>query len=68
MELAVHRLENEQLIYRYRRWVALRGPGQFSNVVIPVTRCFFPSPGRYAVTLYFDDQVLSTRILELFAV
>ncbi len=68
IELAVHRLEEEQLIYRYRRWVTLPGPGQFFNVVIPVTRCVFPSPGRYTVTLYFDDYVLSTRTLELFLV
>jgi hypothetical protein len=46
MELGCTRLENEQDIYRYRKWTAFPGPGQPSTVEIKVTRCVFPAPGR----------------------
>lgn len=66
MKLVIARLESERTIHRYQRCVTLPGPGKYFNLVIPITRCVFPLPGRYGLTLYFDDQEVSNRYLDVF--
>ena len=66
IKLVIVRLETEKAIHLYQRWVTLPGPGRYFNLVIPITRCVFPLPGRYGLTLSFDDQELSNRYLDVF--
>lgn len=66
IKLALARQETEKVIHLYRRWVTLPGRGRYFNLVIPITRCVFPSPGRYGLTLYFDDHELTNRYLDVF--
>ncbi|SRR5579883_2645929 len=66
IKLEVVRLETEQVVHRYQKWVALPGRGSYFNLVIPITNGIFPSPGRYKVALYFDNQELSGRLLDIY--
>ena len=66
IKLEVVRLETEQVIHRYQRWVTLPGRGNYFNLVIPITKGIFPSPGRYRVVLHFDNRELSDRVLDIF--
>ena len=65
IDLLVKRLETEQLIYRYRRWLAFPGAGQFVHLEMPIRRCSFPSPGRYLMELFFDGKFLSHRVIDI---
>jgi hypothetical protein len=66
MELVITRQETEREIYRYQRWQRLPGRGLPANVEIKVTKCVFPAPGRYALTLLLDGQEITTRFLDIF--
>lgn len=66
IQLVIARLDTERAIHRYQRWVTLPGPGRYFNLVIPITRCVFPLPGRYGLTLYFDGREVSNRYLDVF--
>jgi hypothetical protein len=65
MELAVTRLRGEDDIYYYQRWFTLPGRWSWLNLVIPVTICVFPHPGRYALRLRFDGKELTRRYLDV---
>lgn len=66
MKLRVTRLETEDDVYSYERWWAAPGQGFSVHVEIGVTRCAFPAPGRYALSLSFDDEELISRYLDIF--
>ena len=65
IDLVIERLETEQLIYRYRRWLALPGIAQSVHLEMPIRRCAFPSPGRYLMELFFDGKFLTDRVIEV---
>jgi hypothetical protein len=65
MELLISRLETEERTYRYRRWLAFEGKGQFVHLEIPVAKCTFPAPGRYLMELRFNEKFLSDRIIDV---
>ena len=66
MELEIERLETEEKIYALKRWITFPGRGMIVNYEIKVTRCVFPAPGQYLLTLRFDNQELTHRTLEIF--
>jgi hypothetical protein len=66
MKLRVTRLETEEDIYSHERWWTLPGHGLNVHVEIKVRKCAFPGPGRYALSLRFDGQELTSRYLEVF--
>ena len=65
IHLLIQKLETERLIYRYRRWLAFPGAGQFVHLEMPIRRCSFPSPGRYLMELFFDGKFLSHRVIDI---
>jgi hypothetical protein len=67
MEVRITQLETEQDVYRYRKWASFSWRGRWSQLEVTPTRCIFPAPGRYSVTLRFDEEVLDSRVFEVFA-
>jgi hypothetical protein len=65
MELVITRLETEEDIYVHQRWSGFSGQGLSVHLEIPVRGCIFPRPGRYALTLRFDEQQLSQRYFDV---
>ena len=66
IKLLIARLDTERAIHLYERRVTLPGPGRYFNLVISITQCVFPWPGRYGLTLYFDGQEVTNRYLDVF--
>jgi hypothetical protein len=66
LKLTVTRLETNGIIYSYRRAFAFP-PDRLDhvNLEVRVKSCVFPAPGRYAVTLSFDDEAASERTLRI---
>jgi hypothetical protein len=65
IELTCTRLETEQDVYRYQRWFIFPGRDAIANLELKVTRCVFPGPGLYSLTLRFDHDLLATRTLNV---
>jgi hypothetical protein len=65
IELVVTQLETERDIYTYKRWIAFPGQGLSVHLQVSVRQCAFPAPGRYAVTLRFDKNELTSRYLDI---
>jgi hypothetical protein len=66
IELIVSRLETEEDVHSYRRWFTFPERWQVINLMIPFTRCVFPAPGRYALTLRFNGNELTFRYMDIF--
>jgi hypothetical protein len=66
MDLRITRLETEGDIYSHARWYSFPGRGRLAHVDVPVTKCAFPAPGRYAFKLRFDKQELTQRLVEIY--
>jgi hypothetical protein len=66
MKLGITRLETEEEIYSHERWWTVPGQGLNVHVEVRVTKCAFPAPGRYALSLSFDGRELTSRYLEIF--
>ena len=66
LKLAVNQLDTGEDIYTYQRWMAFPGRLLTVHMEIKVTRCIFPASGPYEVFLYFDDEELSRRRLNLY--
>src|SRR5262249_3319221 len=65
IELACFRLETEEKVYRYQRWLAFSSHGLVVNLVIPVKKCVFPAPGRDDFRLFFERVELTHRFVEI---
>jgi hypothetical protein len=65
IELTCTRLETEQDVYRYRKWFIFPGRDAIANLELKITRCVFPGPGLYSMTLRFDSDVLASRTLNV---
>jgi hypothetical protein len=61
----VTRLETEEDIYRYQRWIGLLGGAEVTHAELPLRRCVFPAPGRYAFVLKYDGNHLTQRLLDV---
>jgi hypothetical protein len=66
IKLSFTQLETERETHRYRKWFQFTGRQQFAHLEMPMTRCVFPAPGRYSLTLSFDDQEIDYRMLDVF--
>jgi len=66
MELTVTRLAGEKDLFSLKRWLSFPGHVITINLLVPVT-CVFPALGSYSISLRFHNEVLTQRILEIFA-
>ncbi len=64
--LVIAHAATEEEVYRFQRWTAFPGRGLISTFEAPVRKCVFPEPGRYFVTLRFEDMILTHRPLDIF--
>ncbi len=65
IELWVSRLETEERVYRYKRWHTIADPDLVIHLEIPLQKCSFPAPGRYGLSLRFDEKEIAFLILEV---
>jgi hypothetical protein len=65
MELVVVSANTEQMIYRYRRWYTVPTPDLPIHFLQRIQRCVFPVPGRYLVSLRFEQEILTQRPLDV---
>lgn len=64
MKLVVTRMDTERDIYTFQRWYA--APGRRTvHLEVLARRCAFPLPGRYLVSLWFDEHTIARRYLDL---
>jgi hypothetical protein len=66
VQLDILRLEPELRIYRWRKWSTFPGAAYLVNLVIRVGDCVFPAPGRYELSLRYDDRLLTYRRIDIF--
>jgi hypothetical protein len=67
LRLLITRLETNEEVYYHDRWVTFPNDRLLVlNMVIPVSRCVFPAPGRYSFGLFLDKQLVSERALPVF--
>jgi len=66
IELLVTRMETEEDVYRYQRWLGLPGRQMPVHLEMLVKQCVFPAPGRYRLKLFFDATDLDAdRFLDI---
>ena len=66
MEFVVLRAATEQMIYRYRRWYTVPAPDLAVHFLQRIQRCVFPHPERYLVSLRFENEILTQRLLDVY--
>jgi hypothetical protein len=66
MEFVVLRATTEQMVYRYRRWYTVPAPDLSVHFLQRVQRCVFPFPERYLVSLRFEGEILTQRLLDVY--
>jgi hypothetical protein len=66
IELRIMEWATERDVHVYTRWTTLPGRGLLGQMDLHMTKCVFPRPGRYRLTLQFDGQVLSQCFLDVF--
>jgi hypothetical protein len=62
IELTVSQAQTEREIYRLRKWVSF-ADRRLINMELKVNRCVFPEAGRYLLGLRFDEQTVTSRIM-----
>jgi hypothetical protein len=67
IELRIVQMETERDLYRHQRWTKFSGRGMQYQHDVKVDGCVFPAPGRYAVVLRFDGEIIESRTLEILA-
>lgn len=65
MSLAIARAETENKIYVYQRWMSFADRDRVYDIEIRVRTCVFPAAGRYLCSLWFDNQIVTDRILDV---
>ena len=65
MELIVTQMATELDLFRRRWWYALPGRRRTVHLEVPIRRCVFPAPGRYGVTLRFENEDLNRRSFDV---
>jgi hypothetical protein len=65
ISISVMHVETEQMVYQVA--TPLRFPDRLQEVrvIFRVTKCVFPLPGRYVITLLVDDEWVAQRHLDL---
>jgi hypothetical protein len=67
IEERIVQLDTEREVYRHQRWAKFLGRGTQSQYEAKVTKCRFNAPGRYSVELRFDERIIDSRVLDVFA-
>ncbi len=67
IEIEANHLQTERTVYRYSRWFTIPDPRRSAAFEARISRCVFPSPGRYSFSLRFDRQELSRYLLDVFS-
>jgi hypothetical protein len=63
----ITQLARERAVYRWSIWTGFPGRGMLLHREIRVTRCPFPAPGRYSLTLFFDGIEIAKHFLDIYA-
>jgi|SRR5579859_6866689 len=58
------RMEDEHEVFAYRIWRSLP-PGTIVQILIPIRRIRFTTPGRYEFKFLFDGSEIANRYLEV---
>lgn len=66
MQLTIAKADTEEVIHETERWRAFADPDLITMYEGPVQNCVFPAPGRYIVTLRFDGEIVTQRVLDIF--
>lgn len=65
MQIVVSRLETEQDIDIYTQWLSFPERGLFVTLEVQLKKLVFAAPGRYSLTLRFNEQYITHRYLEI---
>ena len=65
MKLVCTDAETEEDIYSYARWYSCLPQGQLAWLVYKLPRWNIPRPGRYLLSLCFNDAVVTSRMIEI---
>lgn len=65
MRLTCTHLEKEEDFFYHSRWCSFPMPGQTVHFPTIVRRMAFPAAGRYAFTLSFDGEPLTTSFVDV---
>lgn len=65
LQLVCTRLETEEDLYYNSRWCSFPMPGRITHLTMPIRGVKFAAPGRYRVTLSFDNELISTRYFDV---
>jgi hypothetical protein len=66
MELVLTALPSERDLFISQRWASFAERNLVINLIIPVA-CVFPTPGKYSLSLRFDQELVSERTLRVYA-
>jgi len=66
MQLMVAKADTEAEIHKSEKWRGFADPDLTTMYEGIIPNCVFPSAGRYIVTLRFDGEIVSQRVLDIF--
>jgi hypothetical protein len=65
MHLMVAKADTEEIIYETKKWRGFSDPDLITTYEEIVRDCTFPTPGRYIITLRFDGEIVTQRVLDI---
>jgi hypothetical protein len=65
MHLTVAKADTEETIYQTKKWRGFSDPDLTMTYEEIVRSCIFPRMGRYIVTLRFDGEIVTQRVLDV---
>ena len=65
MRLTCTRLETEEELFYHSRWCSFSMHGMMVHFTMTIRKLRFPAPGRYAFTLSFDGNLLTTSFIDV---
>jgi len=65
MKLVCTDAESEEDIYSYARWHVCLPEGKVAWLIYELPNWIVPRPGRYILSLFFDDSLVTSRSIEI---
>jgi hypothetical protein len=65
MQLTLAKADTEETIYESEKWRGFSDPDLMTTYEQAVKDCIFPAAGRYIVTLRFDGEIVTQRVLDI---
>jgi hypothetical protein len=65
MQLTIAKADTEVEVHNSTKWRGFADPDLITMYEGIVKDCVFPAPGRYIVTLRFDGDILTQRVLDI---